>query len=518
MKPIIGLDFGNYNSFTCFISEFDVGTRIGGNIHDLVPASQVDGIPSVYFYSQRRGELVGAAATKSTVLPIQNRLRYLKRHLNETVTLDGKTVSYNDAIVKVIQHCIRVANSQLHDRFQMRTNLVSIAYPATYHSNDLQRLIDLVQMATLEDGTKVEVFGTIREPAAAALDYLSQFDKNGPDRTVLVYDLGGGTFDLGLVAVYPKGKKNNAGNTIYYDIIDLGGIRELGGKDFDGVMFRLLSNKANTTLSSLSEGRLRNAAEAVKISLSDPDVEEETATLDTGDDLIEIPVTRKEFEEASKDLVKRTILETKRILDKHPNQKPDLIVMTGGASRMPMVMRELQKAFPNYKDKIVSYKPSWAIAYGAARFGTSEMDTDPVLGHAEKKNSIIQQRLAFDIGVRYHKDEKDAKGYIETFLKGGTEIPCTGPEMSSIRVFSGQNSLFRVYEAINDKPNISEPERDYREIMEVEVDHGKTVRAGHPCKARMNVDRNGMLTLEAKDASSERNKYIKGTVQLTDLQ
>ena len=149
MQPIIGLDFGNFNSFTCFISDFNIGTRMGGTVHDLLPARLVDGIPSVYFYSSRVGEvLIGENAVRPRALPAKNRLRYLRRHLGETTQLDGKTISYDEAITAVIQHCIRSANKQLHDGWLMTTNLVSLSYPATYSFAQRQRLIELAEKAT----------------------------------------------------------------------------------------------------------------------------------------------------------------------------------------------------------------------------------------------------------------------------------------------------------------------------------------------------------------------------------
>ena len=181
-KPIIGLDFGNYNSFTCFILNFDADTRLGGTVYDLLPAKQVEGIPSVYFYSKRIGKvLVGENAVRTIAVPLQNRLRYLKRHLGEEIELDGKTISYDQAITEVIQHCIRSANKFLHAGWQISTNLVSLSYPATYTCAQRQRLIELVENSTLDDGTKVEVYGTIAEPAAAALDYLAEFAKSNKE-------------------------------------------------------------------------------------------------------------------------------------------------------------------------------------------------------------------------------------------------------------------------------------------------------------------------------------------------
>ena len=216
-KPVIGLDFGNYNSFTCYISDFDEGTKMGGIVHDLLPQGLNDGIPSVFFYSKKIGTLCGEDAVRNRAKPVENRVRYLKRHLGERMTLDGgdTTIPYDAAITEVIQHCVRKANEQLKSGYQVTTNLISLSYPATYTFAQRQRLIELAEKATLADGTKVKVYGTIAEPAAAALDYLAEFSKSTKETTILVYDLGGGTFDLALVSAYPAGKRNSSGDLYY---------------------------------------------------------------------------------------------------------------------------------------------------------------------------------------------------------------------------------------------------------------------------------------------------------------
>lgn len=291
----------------------------------------------------------------------------------------------------------------MHEGWQLNTNLVSLSYPASYTFAQKQRLIELVEKAALEDGTQVKVYGTIAEPAAAALDYLAEFAKSDKDTTVLTYDLGGGTFDLGLVSVYPKGRKNREGHKYYYDIINTRGISELGGAEFDDVMFRLLSNKVSVPLNPNNMAALKNLAETTKVELSTS--MKEIPQLYVGYDYIDIPITRREFEEASRKLLMKTIEETRKILQNHQNQKPEIILLTGGASQMPMVQRELEKELPQYKGKIVYFRPSRAIAYGAARFGTAEKNSDPSAGSVG--GSVIQQRVMYDLGVRYFYHGED---------------------------------------------------------------------------------------------------------------
>lgn len=93
---IIGFDFGNYNTFPCFISDFDPGTRMGGIVHDLLPGGLQDGIPSVFYYSEKVGVLCGEEAVRTRARPQSNRIRNLKRHLGDSITLDdGSVISYD---------------------------------------------------------------------------------------------------------------------------------------------------------------------------------------------------------------------------------------------------------------------------------------------------------------------------------------------------------------------------------------------------------------------------------------
>ena len=268
MQPIIGLDFGDSRVFPSFIHDLDIGTRMGGTAHDLLPARLGEGIPSVYFYSRRvGGALLCENAMRVRAMPSENRLGCLRRHLGETTQLDGMSISYDRAITDVLQHCIRSANKELYNGWRLTTNLIFLSYPAEYTLAQRQYLVGLAENAILEDGTRVKVCGTIAEPAAAALDCVIEMHKvkSYMDRTVLVYNLGKHDFNLSLVAVYPQGRKHRNGGTYYYDIIHIGSVPKLGGAEFDEIMFKLLSEKVKTSLNANSIATLRHLAEEAKI-------------------------------------------------------------------------------------------------------------------------------------------------------------------------------------------------------------------------------------------------------------
>lgn len=515
MPPIIGLDFGNFNTFPCFIADFDIGTRMGGQVRDLVPANAEtrDGIPSVYFYSKRVGDvLIGESAVRRRAVPEENRLRYLKRHLGEMVTLDDRTIAYDDAITQVIQYAVRSANEELQKQWHLSTNLISLSYPAAYTFAQIQRLIQLAEKGTLNDGTRIEVYGTIAEPAAAALDYLAEFVKTNKDTTVLTYDLGGGTFDLGLVSVYPGGRRRSTGETYYYDVFNTRGVSKLGGSEFDDVMYNLLFNKIRTTLNINEKAKLKNAAEAVKVQLSTS--EEEVVTIEVGGDYIDIPITRREFEEASKSLINRTIKETRDMIDDHKNQRPEIILLTGGASQMPIVKNTLEREFPEYRGKIVFHRPSKAIAYGAARFGTQERDEGPAINRGGGGTVVI--RIPKDIGIGFIRASDTAGAnfdYVSTYVKAGTELPFDGEYLPSSTWYEDQmTSSFPVYEAISANPD-SEKMDDWTEIMRVNIEREGKVPKGTKSETRIRIDKSARVYIDARDASNPE-KVVHNDVQL----
>ena len=507
--PVIGVDFGDCTTIMSFIDEYDPVNRMSGVVHNLVPLRFWDGIPNVYYYSRKVGKtLCGQEAISSKAKPEQNRLRNLRRHLGEKIQIDDRIIFYDDAITEVIEHCIRVANKCLEAGWHVSTNLVSLSYPATYTFAQRQRLIELVEKATLEDGRNIKVVGTIADPAAAALDYLAEFaNKDIDTTTVLTYDLGGGTFDLGLVSVYPKGRKGRDGNTYYYDIINTSGIPDLGGAEFDEVMFQLVSSKINVSLDSQMKAILKNASETAKVELSD--MTDTQIQIFTANGPLDISITRTEFERVVMPLVQKTIDETRRMLNNHANQKPDIILLTGGASQMPIIMREMEKAFPDYKGKIKIHNPSVSIAYGAARYGTTEGNTDP------KVQAGVKKRLDRDLGIKFYKGDSDIL-YISTYLKAGTEIPCETSflESSTRVVCSGTN--FNVFEAKMLNPDPLNYDSDYTYIMKVKLNFGKDVPAGYESETRLIVDSRGILTIEAREKDNPSN-IISNTVELKSL-
>ena len=131
---------------------------MGGIVHDLLPQGLNDGIPSVFFYSKNIGILCGEDAVRNRAKPVQNRMRYLKRHLGEPLVIDDKTMSYDSAITEVIQHCVRRANEQLKAGYQTECELVMGYRSETFLTKELEENGTLY-IAT-EDNTNEEPYAS----------------------------------------------------------------------------------------------------------------------------------------------------------------------------------------------------------------------------------------------------------------------------------------------------------------------------------------------------------------------
>lgn len=541
VKTVIGLDLGNFNSFPSYIEDLDLTkTRLGGRTVDLLPDNDNCGIPSVFFYNPDAKPgvrmLSGRAACSGVAKPVKNRIRYLKRDLGKPLAIDGKPLvidgrqwMVDDAIREVVQSCIREANGYLKANQGKTTNLVSLAYPASYSCGQRQRLIEIVESATLEDGQHLKVFGTIAEPAAAALDYLASSGQTDRETTVLAYDLGGGTFDLGLVTCYPQGKKSAGGQMVYYDIHKTVGIPNLGGKEFDEIVFDLLyddlwgkllasnARSSSTTLeefekfvSARNKDELRNKAEELKRDLTVVDRTSYEIYIAKIEEDVTVEITLEDFEKKAKDLLARTVKATKEIVEDFRLPAPERIVLTGGASQMPMVKKALEEALPAYRGKIELFRPGRAISHGAARYGCAEPNTEPQVVQGEKPqprpvgDEVVIKRAAFDLGVRYFNTLQDEVGFIQTMIPAGTELPYTSAWEQGRTLGESRGATDSVYEARRADPDRSKPDEDYRYIMASRVDFGRVVPPDTLCECRMLLDKNGLLTIQSRENADGR--------------
>lgn len=529
MARVIGIDFGNWQAFVSCVNGMDEKTRMGGTIEDLLPATyreSADGIPNEFFWSEieRNGkvlsnEMLGFAAAKDTNRPLENHLRLLKKHLGEKVTLyadsdkkRSRTFEYDEIIVKMFEYHIKMANNALRENYGEAgtTNLVSVAFPASYRDPaHLEYYINLAEKADSgvrdKNGNmlKVKVVGTICEPAAAGLDRLCEQRENIKSETVTygVFDLGGGTFDLSIVALYPNGRKYPSGKTYYYDLVCEGRGLNIAGSDFSNRLEELIISKAvELNGGELSPSQMRvikRNVERCKKELSEPETKKEDETkkepetivvLEIDDEEVEIVTTRAEFEEAISEDVNKIMNFTKSFFEEHNNQLPDEIIMTGGSSYIPYIKQRLEQTMPAYKGKIHRHRPSKAASYGAARFYVDESR------ETSKDPGPIHKKLEFDLGTIVNRD---GKRVMSTLLKAGTEIPCSSGEQRFVVIGSTDNTDYAIYRANKLNPDETKIDTDYKMLIDARLDYGRIVPAATKTTCILSVDLLGVAHLKA---------------------
>lgn len=488
-KPIIGFDLGNFFAQLGVFLGMNPLNRTGGTFLDLQdPAANMpNGIPTAFFYSAGRNNgdpCFGNQAVKSR--PISNIVRYLKQHMREKVVLDGRTFEMGEIITMTAQYCIRLANRQLQAQTQMTTNLVGLAYPNTFEARDRAYLVDCIERATLEDGTThVKVVGTIKEAAAAALSYAAEHPGTKESSTYMAYDLGAGTFDLTVLKVFPQGKRRPNGKVFYYDPCWNDGISDLGGLRFDKVLCDHIIKTENLKLTTAQTDVLMATAEELKRDLTnDDEVEPNLMFAGVFDSH---PITIQDFNRLAEPLVMETVRKVREALNRAEIPKPDLILLTGGASQMRIVKQVLVREFPEYKDKIVSHKPNKAIAMGAARFATVEDDDDPV----------ILQRTTYDLGIRHYKSTSDPNGYITTMIPSETSLPYTSPESRTVTLSNQRHLKVHIHEARQKNPTKDQVDRDYKYVMGYLFDFGKVVPKGTPICHELVIDKDNIMYIRA---------------------
>ncbi len=344
MANIVGIDLG-----TTF-SELAILNAIGKP--EIVPNADGERLtPSAIFFDEENPELirVGIEALNSRHLNPARSVRWIKRHMGDTeykVGIDGTDwtpVELSALILKKLKQDAETAHGEIRDAV--------ISVPA--HFDEVRR------KATMDAGTAVglNVIAIVNEPVAAALYYATTRQVSGK---VLVYDLGGGTFDVTLMNV----------NGLQMDIVCSQGDHALGGIDFDNkvieILQKLYRNKFGTDLIATEEDRAKyeDEAEDIKKTLSRRPVAKKMLYGSAGS--MRVEVTREMFEEAIAPLVARTDMMVEVALEE-AGIKPsdvDTVLLVGGSSRVPMVRTHLEETFGFPPESAVNVDE--CVALGAA--------------------------------------------------------------------------------------------------------------------------------------------------------
>ncbi len=348
MAKTIGIDLGTTNSCVAVIE--------GGEPVVIANAEGARTTPSVVGFQKDGQRLVGQIAKRQAVANSDRTVVSIKRHMGSDykVAIDDKKYSPQEISAMILAKLKKDAEAYLGETVKDAV----ITCPAYFSDSQRQATKDAGKIAGLN------VVRVINEPTAAALAY--GLDKETTSHKVIIYDLGGGTFDVSIMDI---------GDGVF-EVLATNGNCELGGDDFDKKIIDYLvaqfKSKEGVDLSkdNLAMQRLKEAAEKTKIELSG--MTSSTVSLpfitadSTGPKHLEKTITRAKFESMIEDLVKQTIDLTQKALSDAKLGKNDVakIIMVGGSTRVPMVLEEVKKFLG--KDPFTGINPDECVAIGAA--------------------------------------------------------------------------------------------------------------------------------------------------------
>ena len=349
MAKIIGIDLGTTNS--C------VAVMEGGQPTVIANAEGDRTTPSVVAFTKEGEKLVGKVAKRQAVANHENTVTSIKRLMgtSEKVTLNGREYTPQEISAMILGKLKQDAESYLGEKVTQAV----ITVPAYFNDSQRQATKDAGKIAGLE------VLRIINEPTAASLAYGLDKGEN-KNQKILVYDLGGGTFDVSILEI---------GDGVF-EVLSTNGDTRLGGDDFDNRIIKLLTdefkktNNIDLTGDKLAMQRLKEAAEKAKIELSA--TPKTTVSLPfisadaTGPKHLEYDITRAQFDSITSDYVDKTIECTKRALSdaKLNVNNIDKVILVGGSTRIPAVYEAVKKF--TGKEPFKGINPDECVAVGAA--------------------------------------------------------------------------------------------------------------------------------------------------------
>ena len=376
MSKIIGIDLGTTNSCVAIMD--------GDKVKVIENAEGDRTTPSIIAYTDDGETLVGQSAKRQAVTNPNNTLYAIKRLIgrrfeDDVVQKDIKMVPYKiakadngDAWVEVkgekmappqvSAEVIKKMKKTAEDYLGEKVTEAVITVPAYFNDSQRQATKDAGKIAGLD------VKRIINEPTAAALAY--GLDKKSGDRTVAVYDLGGGTFDISIIEIADVDGEHQ------FEVLATNGDTFLGGEDFDMKLIEYLADqfKKDSGIDlrgdSLAMQRLKEAAEKAKIELSSSqqtDVNLPYVTADaSGPKHMNVKVTRAKLESLVEELVERSLAPCRTALEDSGAKigEIDEVILVGGQTRMPMVQEKVKNFFGKEARKDVN--PDEAVAMGAA--------------------------------------------------------------------------------------------------------------------------------------------------------
>ncbi|MBY0088336.1 molecular chaperone DnaK [Brevibacillus sp. M2.1A] len=469
MSRVIGIDLGTTNS--C------VAVMEGGEPVVIANAEGNRTTPSVVAF--KNGErIVGEAAKRQAITNPDNTVISIKRHMGSTYkeTLEGNQYTPEQISAMILQKLKADAEAYLG---QSVTQAV-ITVPAYFNDSQRQATKDAGKIAGLE------VLRIVNEPTAAALAYGMEKTE---DQTVLVFDLGGGTFDVSILELSDG----------FFEVKATSGDNKLGGDDFDDVIMNYLVSEfkkehgIDLSKDRMAQQRLKDAAEKAKKDLSGvltTTISLPFITADaTGPKHLEMNLTRAKFEELSAELVERTMGPTRQAL-KDAGLTPselDRVILVGGSTRIPAVQEAIKKFTGKEPHKGVN--PDEVVALGAA------VQAGVLTG--DVKDVVLLDVTPLSLGI------ETLGGVFTKLIDRNTTIPTSKSQVFStaadnqtsveIHVLQGERQMAADNKSLG-RFNLSDIPPAPRGIPQIEVS--------------FDIDANGIVNVRAKDLGTGKEQRI----------
>ena len=480
MAKIVGIDLGTTNSV--------VAVMEGGKPAVIANAEGNRTTPSVVGFSKTGERLVGELAKRQAVSNPEKTVISIKRHMGTDyrVTIDDKKYSPEEISSMILKKLKDDAEKYLGEPVTQAV----ITVPAYF--NDSQR------QATKNAGTiaGLEVKRIINEPTASALAY--GLDKLDQMLKVLVFDLGGGTFDVSVLEI---------GEGVF-EVKSTAGDTKLGGDDWDNEIVDWMAdefkrmNGIDLRNDPMAKQRLKEAAEKAKIELStvlQTNINLPFITADaSGPKHLDLTLSRAKFEEMTYHLLERCKKPVKQAMSdaKLTEKDIDRILMVGGSTRMPMVVDYVRKEFGKEPNKDIN--PDECVALGAAVQGAV------LSGDSDVKGIVLVDVTPLTLGI------ETLGGVMTKLIQRNTAIPCSKSEIFStaadnqpaveIHVLQGERGFAAENKTLG-KFVLADIPPAPRGIPQIEVS--------------FDIDRNGILSVTAKDKATGKSQQIKITATTT---
>ncbi|MCW3489319.1 molecular chaperone DnaK [Dethiobacter alkaliphilus] len=474
MGKVIGIDLGTTNSVVAVME---------GGEPEVIANAEGDRItPSVVAFSKTGERLVGQVAKRQAITNPDKTIMSIKRHMgtNHKVKIDDKEYTPQEISAMVLQKLKADAEAYLGEGVDKAV----ITVPAYFSDSQRQATKDAGKIAGLE------VLRIINEPTAAALAY--GMDKEDEDQTILVFDLGGGTFDVSILEL---------GDGVF-EVKATSGNNRLGGDDFDEKVIDYLAEQfkkdegVDLRNDRMALQRLKEAAEKAKIELSSvtttninlPFI---TATAE-GPKHLDINLTRAKFDELTSDLVEATMGPTRRAMQ-DAGLKPeniDRVILVGGSTRIPAVQEGIKKL--TGKDPHKGVNPDEVVSLGAA------IQAGVLAG--EVKDVLLLDVTPLSLGI------ETLGGVFTKIIERNTTIPTSKKQTFSTAADNQSQVDIHVLQGERQMAN------DNKTLGRFILDGIPPAPRGVPqIEVSFDIDANGIVNVSAKDLGTGKEQKISIT-------